>query len=191
MQFIFSIFSLVGVIGFVVWWSTQDLTNEIPPTSPSTNTTVEKTQKNGITGPIEQAYDAKNAIESRYSNALNLSSQGLTKVPTYVFERTDLESLNLSHNTLTGALPGEIRHLQNLKVLDMSNNTFTGIPAEIGQLKNLEILNLSNNLLTGLPYEIGNLARLKVLDISGNAYSETDLSVIKKLLPVSVVITTD
>jgi len=191
MRLIFSILSLIGVIGFVVWWSTQNLTNEIPPALPSTNTTVETTPQNGITGPIEQAYDAKNALESRYSNALDLSSQGLTKVPTYVFERTDLESLNLSHNTLTGALPGEIRHLQNLKTLDLSNNKFTEVPAEIGQLKNLELLNLSNNLLTGLPYEIGNLSRLKVLNISGNTYSETDLSVIKKLLPVSVIITTD
>ena len=191
MQFIFSILSLVGVIGFVVWWSTQNLTNEILPTSPSTNTTVEKTPQNGITGPIEQAYDAKNALESRYSNALNLSSQGLTKVPTYVFERTDLESLNLSHNTLTGALPGEIRHLQNLKTLDLSNNKFTGVPAEIGQLRNLELLNLSNNLLTGLPNELGNLSNLKVLDLSGNNYSEADLSVIKKTLPAFVTIVTN
>lgn len=121
---------------------------------------------------------------------LDLSGQNLTKVPAYVFGRTDVEHLDLSHNVLTGALQAEIRHLQNLKVLDLSNNRFTGVPAEVGQLKNLEILNLSNNQLTGLPYEIGNLKSLRVLDISGNSYSTQDLEVIRKALPSSVQIQT-
>ena len=121
---------------------------------------------------------------------LNLSGQGLTKAPAYVFGRTDIEELNLSNNSLDGALQAEIRQLQNLKVLNLSNNKFTGVPAEIGQLKNLEVLNLSNNQLTGLPYELGNLSKLKLLDLSGNAYSEADLSKIRASLPSSTVIKT-
>jgi Leucine-rich repeat (LRR) protein len=125
------------------------------------------------------------------SRTLDLSGKGLTKAPEYIFSRTDLEELDLSHNALTGALPAEVRRLSELKVLDLSNNNFTGVPAEIGQLKNLEILDLSHNALTGLPYELGNLAKLRVLDISGNAYSEADLSQIKKNLPAGVVIKTE
>jgi len=121
---------------------------------------------------------------------LDLSGQGLTKAPNYIFARTDIEELNLSNNVLDGALQAEIRHLQNLKVLNLSNNTFTGVPAEIGQLKNLEVLDLSNNKLTGLPYELGNLSKLKLLDISGNAYSEADLAKIRASLPASTVIKT-
>ena len=121
---------------------------------------------------------------------LDLSGQGLTKAPTYIFDRTDIEELNLSNNLLDGALQAEVRHLQNLKVLNLSNNKFTGVPAEVGQLKNLEVLDLSDNQLTGLPNELGKLSNLKLLDVSGNAYSEADLAQIRKSLPSSTVIKT-
>lgn len=132
--------------------------------------------------------DTKTESEIEVSNNLNLSGQGLVKVPDYVFSRIDIQSLDLSNNKLEGSLQAEIRHLQNLKVLDLSNNKFTGIPAEVGQLKNLEVLNLSDNSITGLPYELGNLSNLKVLDLTGNAYSVSDLSKIKESLPSGVVI---
>lgn len=121
---------------------------------------------------------------------LNLSNQGLKKAPSYIFNQTNLEELNLSNNSLEGSLQAEVRNLQNLKVLNLSNNKFSGLPAEVGQLKNLEILNLSNNTLTGLPNELGNLSKLKLLDLSGNNYSEQDLSGIRKSLPSSTTIKT-
>lgn len=150
----------------------------------------------GLTGRVADApEDAANAesgtiLTPTVIGVLDLSGQGLTKAPAYVFGRTDIQKLDLSNNALDGALQAEVRHLQNLKVLDLSNNKFTGVPAEIGQLKNLEVLNLSNNQLTGLPYELGNLSKLKLLDVSGNAYSEADLSKIRASLPSSTVIKT-
>lgn len=119
-------------------------------------------------------------------NSLNLSNQQLSRVPEYVFSRTNLEELNLSNNRLTGAIQAEIRFLKNLRVLNASNNLMTGVPAEVGQLKNLEILDLSDNRLTGLPYELGNLKNLKTLNISGNNYSAQDLDIIMKTLPADV-----
>ncbi len=123
--------------------------------------------------------------------ALNLSHKGLTQVPSSVFAQKGITKLDLSKNKLTGALQAEIRNLQNLEILDLSDNQFTGVPAEIGQLGSLEILDLSNNQLTGLPYELGNLSKLRELDLRGNEYSEVDLSVIRKNLPADTVILVD
>ncbi|TAK05536.1 hypothetical protein EPO33_00060 [Patescibacteria group bacterium] len=116
-------------------------------------------------------------------SVLDLSGQGLRSLPSSTFSRTGLRELDISDNALTGALPGEIRFLSKLEVLDASGNQMTGVPAEIGQLANLRILDLSDNKLTGLPNELGNLKRLETLDLSGNAVSEQDLEVIRKGIP--------
>jgi len=114
---------------------------------------------------------------------LDLSSQGLEQVPDYVFGMTELQELDLSNNQLTGALPAEIRHLKNLRILDVSGNKMTGVPAEVGQLSELEELDLSDNELTGLPLELGNLSNLKLLDLRGNDPASQDLEAIRSDLP--------
>jgi Leucine-rich repeat (LRR) protein len=124
-------------------------------------------------------------------NILDLSGQNLTKAPSDIFNRENLEELNLSNNKIDGSLQAEVRLLKNLQVLDLSNNNFSGLPAEVGQLANLEILNLANNNLTGLPMELGNLKSIKQIDLRGNAYAGQDLDAIKAKLPSSVVILVD
>lgn len=153
------------------------------------NVEVDKVEKGD--GSVPNTDTQKLNKQTGSSNILDLSSKGITKVPEYVFSKTDIEKLDLSNNIITGSLQAEIRHLQNLKVLDLSNNDFTGVPAEIGQLKNLEVLDLSNNRITGLPLELGNLTHLKVLNIKGNNYSETDLNLIKDKLSDSTIIQVD
>jgi Leucine-rich repeat (LRR) protein len=133
-------------------------------------------------GDIEQPV----VTPSTLNTIVDLSNQGLTSLPKYILERTDIEELDISGNNMTGALPAEIRHLSRLRVLNASNNQFTGVPAEVGQLRNLQVLDYSNNQLTGLPYELGNLKSLKVLDLSGNDYSELDLGIIREGLPLDV-----
>jgi len=127
-------------------------------------------------------------VTKNQDTVLDLSNQHIVTVPETIFNQTNLEELNLSQNQLFGSLPAEIRHLQKLKVLNMSGNSMTGLPAEIGQLQSLEFLDLSNNQLTGLPYELGNLKKLKTLNISGNPYAEADVNIIKAALPAQTII---
>ncbi len=137
--------------------------------------------------PTDRSTEASQPADA--SRILDLSGRGLQAIPAYVFDRTDLEELNVSNNRLTGAIPAEIGRLQSLKILDASHNEMTGVPAEIGRLSELQVLDLSYNKLTGLPYELGNLAKLQVLDLSGNAYSQIDLDHIRQGLPNTRIIT--
>lgn len=146
---------------------------------------IQNSENQGNTDQTGNNSSSQNS-QSQAGRKLDLSGQNLERIPGNVFERTDLEELDVSNNRLTGAIQAEIRLLKNLKVLRAGNNKMTGVPAEIGQLNNLEILDLSNNRLTGLPNELGNLKNLKTFNISGNNYSSQDLDIITKNLPDSV-----
>ena len=183
------IFVIVGALIFIAWFivNKQDTIE-----GETEGTTAPATQNAGnAENPESVTKEVKEKPEINSSKVLDLSGQGLTKTPSYVFDKTSIQELDLSDNKLEGSLQAEVRHLQNLKILDLSHNQFTGVPAEIGQLKNLEILNLSNNKLTGLPYELGNLSNLKILNLKGNDYSKTDLELIREKLPVSTIIEID
>lgn len=151
-------------------------------------TTKNKSYRGVEVADTEIANNSEPELVELNKSVMNLSGKGFIETPKYVFEKTDIETLDLSHNKLAGSLQAEIRFLQNLKVLDLSNNQFTGVPAEIGQLKYLEVLDLSNNRITGLPIELGNLSNLKVLNLKGNEYSKYDLGLIKEKLPTTTVI---
>ena len=65
---------------------------------------------------------------------------------------TVLEALTLSGNDIT-SLPTQIGFLTTLTKLDLDSNSITSVPSELAALTSLENLFLYNNQLTGVPNE--------------------------------------
>jgi Leucine-rich repeat (LRR) protein len=189
MQILIYILIALSAVGLASTWFILDDSKQEQNPAPTQEQSV--TTETNETAVIHEEKPVTQTVPTSSAHTLSLANSELTEVPNDVFSRTDIEVLDLSNNLLTGALQAEVRNLSHLKVLDLSDNQFTGVPAEVGQLQNLEVLDLSNNKLTGLPYELGNLSKLKTLNLSGNAYAEADLVIIKKSLPSITVIITE
>ncbi|CAF1928762.1 hypothetical protein Bca4012_072029 [Brassica carinata] len=76
---------------------------------------------------------------------------------------TNLTTISLLVNRLSGPIPKEVGDMTSLTSLDLESNAFTGtIPEELGNLANLEKLLLSSNKLTGgLPDSLAKLEKLE------------------------------
>nr|GMC60801.1 probable inactive receptor kinase At5g10020 [Ipomoea batatas] len=114
---------------------------------------------------------------------LNLSGNHLTgSIPLEGMHTTELqvrlsypqmESLDLSSNSLTGILPPEISNLGRLKLLNLGENQLSGeLPSELSKLHGLEYLDFSNNDFKGqIPENLS--LNLSVFNVSYNDLSGT------------------
>ena len=132
------------------------------------------TRTNWLSGrPLDEWHGVTTDSGGRVT-ALNLSSNSLDgALPAALGDLTNLESLRLSENPLTGRIPAELGDLTNLRELHLGSQGYgrlTGpIPAALGDLTNLESLVLSNNELTGpIPAWLGDLTNLVVLNLWSN-----------------------
>ena len=79
---------------------------------------------------------------------LSLWKKGLRVVPTWVWERTELETLVLADNGLSD-LSDRIGGLKKLRMLDLGHNKLAGLPDALGDLSGLtDFLYLHDNGLT-------------------------------------------
>ncbi|CAN6250390.1 unnamed protein product [Urochloa humidicola] len=118
--------------------------------------------------------------------------------PNFLGTQRHLEMLDLSHNNLTGSIPGWIctnvatlvylniasnslvgsidpmwQHRSALQMMNVSNNHFVGqLPANISSVfPDLEVLVASNNIISGyLPPSLCNMGNIRVVDLSNNKF---------------------
>ena len=106
---------------------------------------------------------------------VKLANMGLKgKFPSGLVDCSELISLNLSGNVISGSIPHDINQiLPNLEVLELSNNKLSGeIPSSMGNCSNLEVVKLNNNRLSGqIPQQLSELHRLIIFSVANNLLS--------------------
>ena len=95
----------------------------------------------------------------------NVVMNGFKRMPSEIGFLTQLTSLSVCSNMLTGTIPSTLGNLVNLKELNLERNKFTGtIPSTLGNLNQLTHLQMDTILVTGtVPSTFGNLVQLTSL----------------------------
>ncbi|KAJ6180428.1 hypothetical protein N7519_010889 [Penicillium mononematosum] len=113
---------------------------------------------------------------------LDLHGNILKSLPMGLRRLQNLRTLNLSNNSLDMAKIEIISEIKSLTDLKLANNQLQGeLTAVIGRLPNLESLDLHGNSLTKLPDDLVGLGSLRTLDVSENKFTSLPFEVLSKL----------
>lgn len=113
---------------------------------------------------------------------LYYTSRNMLYIPDEISELENLQILDFSNNFIEH-ITSRISRLQNLQKLYLKNNRIEKLPEEIGQLQNLIELDLSGNKIESLPESINNLKNLTIFYLSGNPIDELEVEELRKSLP--------
>ncbi|PQQ05044.1 LRR receptor-like serine/threonine-protein kinase FLS2 [Prunus yedoensis var. nudiflora] len=121
---------------------------------------------NPLNARLDDSFRNCSTSSLQYINLLNCSMRG--NIPIGIGNFSNLLTLSLRYNQLSGSIPTAVGRLRNLQ--DLSNNHLSGvIPNTIGGLWDLVILSLANNNFEGLiPSSFQDLVSLEHLDLSRN-----------------------
>lgn len=108
--------------------------------------------------------------EARHITSLLLDSTGLESLEG-IGQAYQLTDLDVRFNKLSGPIPDEVTFLANLETLSMSDNDLTGALPSFSHMHRLKSLRLSNNRIAGFLPSFAANYRLKTLDLSDNKIS--------------------
>lgn len=110
---------------------------------------------------------------------LNLSGNGLTRIPQAIADMPGLTGLDLSNNQirLTERSAQELGSKTHLHSLDLSMNSALGRAPVVGAMRNLRHLDLRDTGISAWPADLGGLTRLETLDLRNNKIVEVPESV--------------
>lgn len=131
---------------------------------------------NNLTGTIPSGFFTSSTLTSLYLSRNHLTGkiplQSSNSIESFVLpSNSHMEYLDLSDNSLTGALPPGVGNMVRLKLLNVGKNQLSGqIPHEISKLTELEYLDLSSNNFNGnIPDNLS--SNLKGFNVSYNNLS--------------------
>jgi len=124
----------------------------------------------------EMLADTEKSNEFAGLSLLDMHGNNLTSVPVGFRRLQQLKVLNLSNNSLDVSLFNTICDLTSLQELRLAKNGLSGtLPPEVGSMTALQILDLSDNQLDKLPAIMANMRHLQKLLLSGNKFSSLSL----------------
>ena len=105
-------------------------------------------------------------------DTLDLHGNHLQMLPLGIRRLQHLTTLNLSKNKLRTENLNIITQIKTLRELRLADNALDGVlTPQVGNLEELEVLDISNNSITALPPNINKNTKLRILDVTGNKMS--------------------
>lgn len=105
----------------------------------------------------------------KFENRINLDDV-IETIPDSIYSMKNLNGLTIWNTT--NFISDDISKLENLRILDLTQNQLEKIPNNICKLSKLERLYLNHNKLVDLPDELGQLENLVRLNICDNQLRE-------------------
>ncbi|MFQ6628017.1 hypothetical protein Gotur_007839, partial [Gossypium turneri] len=127
------------------------------------------------------------SLDQLLPNQSSTSSQ--TSFTRPICNLSQLRYFNASHNNLSGTIPNCLGKMNDLYLLDLQGNNFSGMIPKFSKATQLRFLKVSENRLEGkLPRSLAECTQLEVLDVENNKMNDTFPFWLEKLPYLTVLI---